>query len=552
MDFLNKAFAQLADLFRSMTPGARLTAGLLLIVVVTSLGYLFRYETSGTDTYLFGGESISPSLLPAMQAAFNKAHLESFEIVGGSQIRVAHGQQAAYMGALADAKALPPNFGSSLRSAIDNTNPFETKQAREERIRVAIDDNLALWIRSMPGIENADVMMDTETKPGFGREQVKTASVVVKASGGEPIKESQVESIRYLVQATIAGLKPECVTVTDLAGHVYHGSLEEGAFGGENTYMANKTRYEEDYKRKILAALSFIPNLTVETNVQLDKEKFMQSTKTEVSKGILLTRKEKTNTQTREGGGGSGGRAGYQANATTNGAQSLGGAAQKGSRDEEEGSQEEETNVPSTEQVVKESVGLTPEQVKVTVGIPNDYFEKVWRERNPVAAGQEAKPPDQALEQIRTEESLKIQKHVAALLPPAKNVPDLAQLVTITSFQSIKPADIPLPGGGQKVVYWLADHWSTLGLIGLGLVSLMVLRSMVRSVPGGQEVATMQTRVAADTAAQEKESIETVAARRLQRFSAGGPSLRDELSELVKEDPDAAANILRSWIGHTN
>ena len=45
----------------------------------------------------------------------------------------------------------------------------------------------------MPGIENADVMMDTETKPGFGREQVKTASVVVKASGGEPIKESQVE-----------------------------------------------------------------------------------------------------------------------------------------------------------------------------------------------------------------------------------------------------------------------------------------------------------------------------------------------------------------------
>ena len=173
----------------------------------------------------------------------------------------------------------------------------------------------------MPGIENADVMMDTETKPGFGREQVKTASVVVKASGGEPIKESQVESIRYLVQATVAGLKPECVTVTDLAGHVYHGSLEEGAFGGENTYMAIKTRYEEDYKRKILASLSFIPNLTVEANVQLDQEKFIQSTTMDVKKGILLTRKEKTSTQTREGGGGAGGRAGYQANVAPNRAQ---------------------------------------------------------------------------------------------------------------------------------------------------------------------------------------------------------------------------------------
>ena len=49
MDFLNKAFAQVADLFRSMTPGARLTAGLLLVVVVVSVGYLFTHEMSGPE-----------------------------------------------------------------------------------------------------------------------------------------------------------------------------------------------------------------------------------------------------------------------------------------------------------------------------------------------------------------------------------------------------------------------------------------------------------------------------------------------------------------------
>jgi flagellar M-ring protein FliF len=42
---------------------------------------------------------------------------------------------------------------------------------------------------------------------------------------------------------------------------------------------------------------------------------------------------------------------------------------------------------------------------------------------------------------------------------------------------------------------------------------------------------------------------ETPAQRRLRRLTAGGPSLRDELSELVAEDPDAAANVLRTWIG---
>ena len=42
------------------------------------------------------------------------------------------------------------------------------------------------------------------------------------------------------------------------------------------------------------------------------------------------------------------------------------------------------------------------------------------------------------------------------------------------------------------------------------------------------------------------ETPEMKAARRLRRFTGSGPSLRDELSELVTEDPDAAANILRT------
>ena len=61
MDIFNKAFAQLSDLFRSMTPGARITAGLLLVVVVVSLGYLFRYQTSAADAYLMNGEPIPAS-----------------------------------------------------------------------------------------------------------------------------------------------------------------------------------------------------------------------------------------------------------------------------------------------------------------------------------------------------------------------------------------------------------------------------------------------------------------------------------------------------------
>ena len=121
----NKAVAQLSDLFRSMTPAARITTGLLLVVVVVSLGYLFRYESSAADAYLMNGEPIPASLIPKMEAAFAKAHLEAYE-VQGSRIRVPRGQQATYMGALAEAKALPPNFGDRVPGRPELGHAFST------------------------------------------------------------------------------------------------------------------------------------------------------------------------------------------------------------------------------------------------------------------------------------------------------------------------------------------------------------------------------------------------------------------------------------------
>ena len=41
MDFLNKGLSQVAELFRSMTPAARIVAGLLAgVVVIVSLAFL--------------------------------------------------------------------------------------------------------------------------------------------------------------------------------------------------------------------------------------------------------------------------------------------------------------------------------------------------------------------------------------------------------------------------------------------------------------------------------------------------------------------------------
>jgi flagellar M-ring protein FliF len=553
MDLFNKAFSQLSDLLRSMTPGGRLTAGLLLVVVVVSLGYLFQHQMSGPDGFLMNDEPIPASCLPAMEAALGKANL-TYTAEGG-RIRIPRGQQAAYMAALADAKALPPNFGSALRGAMDAGSPFESPKQRELRFKIALQEELSRIIRQMTGIEEADVLIDSKPQPGLSQEQLVTASISVKPQGTEPLDPSRVPAIRGLVVGAIAGLKPESVIVTDLNGpRVYPGDPRQGGDGGENLYLATNAAYERALKGKLLGALGYIPSLTVEVTVELDRERSSRSQSLKVDpKTVSLRTTEKTTTKTRDGtSGGGGGRPGFQAANTP--AALASSPAGKGSREEEENSNSDQVNEPILrEHIEKETVGLTPKRATVSVGIPSSYFEKVWHERNPAKEGEEPKTPDlAALDAMREEVLGQVRKQVTALLPPLP--PEAAQnttdLVTITTFQDIKPGPLPGPSTVQKVLAWLGQHWSTLGLIGLVGAGLLMLCSMVRGVPP-PEPSSVPLRIAASPEVQSQpgETPETVAAKRLRRLVGGGPNLRDELSELVKEDPDAAANILRTWIG---
>src|SRR4051812_35619611 len=152
MNFINKGLAQLSDLFRSMTPGARITAGMLLVVIVVSVAYLFNHQLSGSDVDLFRGEPIALSELPAMQAAFNAKSLTDYEIQG-TTIRVPRARQAAYMGALADAGALPHNFGNTFTKMLDNSNFLVPRRKQEEMMKFALQDELSKIISKMSGIE---------------------------------------------------------------------------------------------------------------------------------------------------------------------------------------------------------------------------------------------------------------------------------------------------------------------------------------------------------------------------------------------------------------
>ncbi|HEX3998329.1 MAG TPA: flagellar M-ring protein FliF C-terminal domain-containing protein [Pirellulales bacterium] len=563
MDFLTKAYAQLLDLFRSMTVGARIVAGMLLVVIVVSVAYLFNHTVTGGDEFLMNGEAFPAAQIPAMLAAFGKANLSNFT-VDGNRIHVPRNQQSAYMGALADANALPKNFGDYIQSSVSDISGLTPMSRQKEMIKIALERELNLVISSMRGIEAASVLYDSETDSGLNQKQVVTATVSVKPVGNDALDPERVQTIRQVVAGAISGLSPKNVVVADLNSSKSWSGGGEGApsSGTEDPYYENKRVYEEEWEEKIRGALAFIPGVNVKVNVDLNPELEMKETDETVDpKPVPIDVSETNATTNTLGPAQPGGRPGLAGQGGTNVGASVSQAAATGPKSEDEKTNRREKSVVSTKTLTNRRAPLTPRRVTVTVGVLSSYYEKIWQEQHPAPPGTELKKPDvNALATIETDEKKKIQEFVAQLipLPPrTEGAPiEVTPLVTVMTFQHIPSTPIQPPSVAEKGLSWLGQYWSTLGTLGLGMVSLLVLRSMVRSVPATESPrsapAASPAAIAQSQASEGQEATTAEvqeAAAKLKRRVKSGPSMRDELVEIVREDPDAAANILRSWIG---
>jgi flagellar biosynthesis/type III secretory pathway M-ring protein FliF/YscJ len=479
MDAFSRAFSPLGDLYRSMTPSSRLTAGLLVAVAVGALSYLCTQQVARPDVDLMHGVPVAPSQLPVMQAAFAKAKLKS-PVIRGTSIFVPRGEESQYMQALVAANALPPSLGAARREALNSASMMEIGSAREQyRMKMAKLEDLAATIRLRPGIEIASVDYDVDLRPGPFKDKVATAVVWVKAAGSAQLDEETILAIRDSVVPAFAGLTPENVTVSDLNGRTWRGAIGSPE---ENQYRAAKRDAEQQLKGKIAAALSHVPGADVQVNVEVDRR---------LAAGASTTPSER----------------GHPSPALTS--------------------------------------------AKVLVRVPTSYFTSIWQNRNPAAPGQAQKMPDQAaLDQIRAEESASIQRCVAATLPPM-NGASLAETVTVTPFVEISTAP-PTVSVADDALAWAAESWRPLAGVGIALICFVGLWWITRAGPAKAERPTTRAPVEPAVAAAVSTPAPIAAPHWRRPAKAADEPARDELSKMVEDNPEMAANILRKWIGQAS
>jgi flagellar M-ring protein FliF len=211
---------------------------------------------------------------------------------------------------------------------------------------------------------------------------------------------------------------------------------------------------------------------------------------------------------------------------------------------------EEQIAVAGHEQTIRKKAPLIPTTVTATVLVPKSYFRQLWTQENPTPAGEEPKVPDAAtLATIEKRVIETITKTVDRTLPPLEPGETQASRVEVSSYQDLPMPTIEPPTLAATTQLWLADNWQRLALIGVGILGLVMLRSMIRSNVPSAPTSSMAIPAAATRDEPEEQTGEPGPAILQRRTNSSGVALRDELTAMVREDPDAAASVLRSWIG---
>lgn len=558
MDFLNQAFAQIRDLFLSMTPAARVTSVLLVAVIGVSLGFLVKQNGAGPEAYLFNGESLRPADADRVEAAIAQAGLNGWERRGNS-ILVPRSQMAEYLGAVADAGALPPNHDSIILQALD-LGPFVDDKTRRERLKAAREQQLSMIIRAMDGIEEAKVIYDVTEARGLSRAAQASATVSVRPAPGRSLDPQRTKLIRKAVAGAIANLNIDDVTVINLGdGNTFGDEISPESF--DTPYFQHRVAFERQMQGKIEKLLMHIPGVQVQVTAELSPT-LTAETRTIAAEGEATALRESNqekviDTQHLNKGG----RPGLVAQGPGRGAEGVNEVTVKNT---ESDTQSEQNYFVPTKDELTTQAGLVPEHVRAAVAVPTSYLISMYREQQR-RKGEDPNQPlpadiNTTLEVYKKDVEDSVKAAVVPLLPKELAQYNLSDVV-VSFFETLTPETIEEPSIASDALVWTSQNFNTLTMSGLVLVGLVMLRSLVKGLPTPEPLAAAAnptltiaggtgspTNDKSESSEEEQEADEERPRLRLKK----GTSLRDELTAIVKEDPDSAAAILRTWISNAS
>lgn len=565
MDVLKKNYEQLRDLFIGMTPGNRITTGLLLAILLVSLGYLLVSAlrpagssggSGGNTVFLYDAKYFSTPEMHKVAEALGKEGLKYQWNEG--RLEVPKKDADKYMTALADAGAVtdPSIFK---RNFVSNMGPYLSSKQMDLQDREATERQLERMLAQKSWVQYASVStniryeMETHI---FHRRKVISAVVQIMPKDGLGLTPERVSDVTATVAPAFGITNHREISITDaLTGRHSYGS-DQWAFGGEQSYVESQKQQEQHWKRKIEELLPYIPGLIVQTTVDISDVKNRKEHGVAHDKPTPVAEKIKETELTKTGSS-IGGQPGMEAQMGVPELIPRGGRTNSTSLSETTSNSEIARALQGVEST-QERANYVPLSVLAAIQIPNAYFRNTWMSRNATAEEPNPEPTQEDLDAFRLEETARIKASIAKLVEQhrPKDILDAELQVNVSSYEG-KPEPTPVVMSTlQLFALWFQANWETLGLLGLIMLGLIVLWTMTRVKQPEPIVIYEAPEIPVAEEAMSDEEIESdeelMRQRTLEPFDKSMRSLQTEAADLVTENPDAAASVLRQWIGNVS
>ncbi|WEK59961.1 MAG: flagellar basal-body MS-ring/collar protein FliF [Candidatus Microbacterium colombiense] len=223
---------------------------------------------------------------------------------GGATILVPDAE--VYPQRLAAASAGLPGDSSEGYTLLDKMGVTASEFQQSVTYKRAIEGELASTISAMDGISTASVQLAIPEESVFVSErQSPTASVFVKTRNSSRLSDEKIEAIIHLTSASVPGMTPEDVAVTDQNGTVL-SAVGSGVAG-------NSSKQATEHEAKVAASVSRMletivgpGNATVTVAADVANSTSERMDETYSAPDGELSPSEQTKTETYNGGQGTG------------------------------------------------------------------------------------------------------------------------------------------------------------------------------------------------------------------------------------------------------
>jgi flagellar M-ring protein FliF len=542
MNSLRDSFFSLRDSFMQLPLPTRVIAGAMVALIGIGLWLLTNsYGNSSKLERLFTSDSLTNDEITKILSAFSSARLNEWD-VQYNHIYVPANARDEYFRAVEAADALPLQEGSILGKIQEQASPFYSDSSRLARESHAKEMDLGKKISEFPQVLRASVEHDFLNR-GFSSDRKESASVMVKPVGSAPLPAPLIRAIKEMVGASYAGMTADDVVVTDV------NSRGMSVMDEENPLFQARMKYEEYYTTKAQQILMGFGPLSIDATVEIDPT--METEKAKITydpQGTTVVENsgQTTTESTRPLAGGVPGTA---TNALGNKAQSIDPAATQMSKTSQKS--ESATKVTGEQFEQSKSASFQPKRVSYSVGVPESYYDRIWKEeflQNPGVTMADFKPMTvDERARLKQDTAEKIKNALSPSLLPVAAGEDKFPLIEVWDHRDLPELPMEEPSTKDLAMTWLAKSWQTIALLVLAMVALLVARGVgkmgtAEARPDFQEGFGLEIPKppAEQETAKDGESGP--------KLTITGQNMKQELSELVGTNPEAAANVLRKWL----